>query len=273
MSPGVRYLPDRDRISVLAGLILLAFLVTPYVNLPSFGLTLPLPGVVLPLQLNFRTLVSVLVAGLTASGANWLIRDHPSYQGDLTIQHWLLPALTAGVTGSVLFTVPYNPLWWAALTAGGLILILVLVAEYIVVDPRDARFPLASAGLSALAFGLYLALAITLHNAELRLFLRLPALTGAAALVSLRIIRLRRTGDWAIWETAVVVLICAQLVATLHYWPLSSAGYGLLLLAPLYTVINFLAVYQPGGRLLQAALEPALIAVLLLAAAFWLGRG
>lgn len=247
----------------------MAFLVTPYVDLPSFNLTIPLPGVVLPVQLNFRTLVAVLVAGMTASGANWLIRDHPSFQGGLTIQHWLLPALTAWVTGSILFTVPYNALWWAALAVGGLTLILVLVAEYVVVDPQDARFPLASAGLAALAFGLFLALAITLHNAELRLFLRLPFLTGASALVTLRILKLRRGGSWAIWETMVVAVVCAQLTAVLHYWPLSSAAFGLLLLAPLYAVINFLAVYQPGKNMRRAVLEPALIAVLLLLAALW----
>lgn len=258
---------------MLAGLILMAFLVTPYVALPSLTLTLPLPGVVLPLQLNFQTLVSVLVSGMTAAGANWLIRDHPSFQGSLTIQHWLLPALTAWVTGSILFTVPYNPLWWAALAAGGFILVLVLVAEYIVVDPQDSRYPLASAGLAALAFGLFLALAITLHNAELRLFLRLPALTGAAALVTLRIMRLRQEDSQALWETVVVALVCAQLVGILHYWPLASAGYGLLLLAPMYALINFLTVYQSGSSLRRAIVEPALIAALLVAAAFWLGRG
>lgn len=209
MSPAAKFLPDRDRISVLAGLILMAFLVTPYVSLPSLNLTLPLPGVVLPLQLNFRTIVSVLVAGMTASGADWLIRDHPSFPGGLTIQHWLLPSLTAWVTGSILFTVPYNPLWWAALSFGVLILILVLVSEYIVVDPQDVRFPLASAGLSALAFGLFLALAITLHTAELRLFLRLPFLAGAVALVTLRIMKLRQPDSWAVSETAVVVMVSA----------------------------------------------------------------
>jgi hypothetical protein len=169
-----------------------------------------------------------------------------------------------------LFTVPYNPLWWAALTAGVFILMLVLVSEYIVVHPQDARFPLASAGLSALAFGLFLALAITLHTAELRLFLRLPFLAGAAALVTLRIMKLRQPAAWAFRETAVLILVCAQLVAFLHYWPLSAAGYGLFLLAPIYAMINFLAAYQHSSSLRRAILEPALIAVLLLLAAIWL---
>ena len=270
MEQANRHLPNIDRISVLAGTILLAYLLTPYVNLPVINFTLPLPGISLPIQLNFRTLVAVLVALLTASGADWLIRGHPAYRGQLTIQHWLLPALTAWVIGSVLFTIPFNPLWWLALGAGGLVLMLVLVAEYIVLDPSDLRYPLASAGLAALAFGLFLALAITLDTAGVRLFLRLPFITAAAGLVTLRVLNLRMAGRWAIWETLTAMILCAQLTAIMQYWPISSASYGLVLLAPLYAVINFIALIAQKMSLRRALLEPAIISVFLFGAAIWL---
>jgi hypothetical protein len=265
-----RHLPNPDRISVLAGTILLAYLLTPYVNLPAITLNFTLPGVILPVQLNFRTLVSILVAALTATGADWLVRGHPAFNGRITVQHWLLPALTAWVLGSVLFTISFNPLWWLAMAVGGMVLILVLVAEYIVVDRLDARYPLASAGLSALAFGLFLALAITLDTAGLRLFIRIPFIAGAAGLVTLRVLHLRLSGKWAVWEAVTMILICAQLVAVFQYWPISAASYGLLLLAPLYCGVNFIALIVQDLGMRRSVLEPAIIGVVLLGAAIWL---
>ncbi|MFN2199334.1 MAG: hypothetical protein ACK2UW_24665 [Anaerolineales bacterium] len=270
MQAASRNLPDRDRISVLAGTILMAFSFTPYVSLPAINLTLAISGVVLPIQLNFRTLVSVLVAAMTAAGADWLVHDHPAFRGHLTVQHWLLPALTAWVIGSVLFTVPFNPLWWAAFAVGGLTLMLVLIAEYIVVDPEDARYPLAAAGLGALAFGLFLALAITLDTANLRLFMRLPFISLAAGLVSLRVLNLRLAGRWAIWESLLIVLLASQFVAVFHYWNLPPASYGLVLLAPIYGTINFLAMTESSQTLRRAVMEPALVSMLMLAGAIWL---
>lgn len=265
-----RRLPNTDRISVLAGTILLAYLLTPYVNLPAISFNFTLAGVILPVVLDFRTLVSVLVAALTAAGADWLVRAHPAFAGRITFQHWLLPALTAWVIGSVLFTIPFNPLWWLALGVGGVVLMMVLVAEYIVVDHRDARYPLASAGLSALAFGLFLALTITLDTAGVRLFIRIPFIAGAAGLVTLRVLHLRLSGKWAIWESVVMMLITAQLVAVFQYWPISSASYGLLLLTPLYCGVNFIALIEQNLSLRRSVLEPLIIGAAMLGAAVWL---
>jgi hypothetical protein len=261
------HLPDRERISVLAGMILMAFSFTPYVDIPAIQLNISLPGVILPLQFSFHTIVSILVSAMTASGADWLVRGHPAFHSGITIHHWLLPALTAWVIGGVLFTVPFSPWWWVAFAVGGILLTVVLVAEYIVVDPADIRYPFASAGLAALAFGLFLALAITLHAAELRLFLQLPFLVSASALVALRVFHLRLEGKWAFSETSAVMLICAQLVAIFHYWSLSSSSFGLILVAPLYGVINFIANLEKISTLRRAIIEPVIPALLMLAIA------
>jgi hypothetical protein len=59
---------------------------------------------------------------------------------------------------------------------GGGALILVLAAEYIVVDPDDSFYSLASVGLSAVGYAIFLLLAITLRATQLRLYLIVPAL-------------------------------------------------------------------------------------------------
>ncbi|RPI31714.1 MAG: hypothetical protein EHM70_10865 [Chloroflexota bacterium] len=265
-----RYLPNPDRLSVLAATILLAYALTRFVDLPARDFAIQLPGVFLAFQVNFRTVVALLAAGLTASGADWLLRDHPALGDHSTFQHWLLPALTAWVIGVPLFLLPFGILWWVIFAIGGSLLMLVLVAEYIVVDPEDIRYPPAAAMLTAVSFVLFLVLAIVLRSAGLRLYLILPAVIAAGGLVSLRTLRLRLPGSWRGWEALVIALVVGQLSAALHYWPLSPVAYGLALLGPVYALTGLLRGLAEGETLRQAILEPGLVLCVVWVVAIWM---
>jgi hypothetical protein len=265
-----RHLPNTDRVSILAASILFAFLLTQYVSIPVWDVEIQLPGLFILFSMNFNTIVTVIVAGLTATGADWLIRDHPALMDRQTVQHWLLPALTAWVIGAYLFTIPYGITWFIAFVVGGILLMLVLLAEFIVVDPQDARYPLASAALAALAFGLFLALAITLHAAGLRLFWRVPILIGAAFLVSARVFHLKLEGRWVLWHAMAISLISGQLAAALHYWPLVPSSFGLLVLAPIYMLVNFLSALEKNQKVREALIEPLLVLIVIVALAVWM---
>jgi len=265
-----RYLPEADRLSILAATILLAYALASFINLPARELAVQLPGFYLAVEVNARTVVAVLVAGLTASGADWLLRTHPSVRKQSTFEHWLVPALTALVIGVPLSQISGAPQWWLGFIAGGALLMLVLVAEYISVDPDDVRQPIASAGLTTVSFALYLILAIALRFSGLRLFLILPSLALAAWLVSLRTLNLRLHGRWAFLQAGVVALICTQIAAALHYFPLSSVSFGLLLIGPAYAITSLLANLGEDEPLRQAIMEPAIVLVILLGTAIWI---
>jgi hypothetical protein len=265
-----RYLPSVDRLSVLAAIILLAYALTPFVELPGRDLSIDLPGFFLSVEINIHTLVAFLVACLTATGADWLLRDHPAIGERATVEHWLLPSLTAWVLGFPLFQLPLGATWWVVFAIGGVLLMLVLVAEYIVVDPEDIRYALASAGLTAVSFALFLTLAIVLHSAGTRLFLILPALMLAGGLVSIRTLRLRSQSGWKILEAFVTVLILGQIAAALHYWPLSSISFGLAVLGPTYAMTTLVSGLDEGKSLRQALLEPGIVLLVVLAAALWM---
>jgi hypothetical protein len=264
-----RYLPSADRLSVLAAIILLAYALTPFVDFPARAVTIDLPWFYLSLEINIYTVVAFLVAGLTASGADWLLRDHPAIGKGPTVQHWLLPSLAAWVLGFPLFQLPLGVMWWVVFAIGGILLVLVLVAEYIVVDPEDIRYAPAAAGLTAVSFALFLTLTIILHSAGTRLFFILPALILAGGLVSLRTLRLRSQSGWKILEAFVTVLVMAQFAAALHYWPLTSITYGLVVLGPTYAMTALLSGLDEGKPLRQALLEPGLVLLVVLVAALW----
>lgn len=265
-----RNLPAPDRLSVLAATILLAYALARFVNLPARELALQLPGLYLAVQVNIQTVIALLVAGLTATGADWLMRDHPAIKGNSTLEHWLLPALTAWVIGLPLFQLPLSPVWWVGFALGGGLLMLVLVAEYIVVDPEDARQPPAAAALTAVSFALFLVLAVALRFAGTRLFLILPAIVLAAGLVSLRALHLRLHGRWVFVEACIIAVLIGQMAAALHYWPLSPAAYGLALLGPAYALTSLVGSLAEGEMLPQAVIEPAVVLAVVWGAALWI---
>ncbi len=263
-SPKTGHLPNLNHLSIVAAMMLLSYALARYSNFSLSDVAIQLPGLFLALQINLRTLVAILVAGLAAAGAAWLIHDHPAPDRRFRPEHWLIPPLTAWVIGVPIFQLPLGVLWWVGFAVGSAILMLVLVAEYIVVDPEDIRQPIASAGLTIVSFALYLILAASLRYANLRLFLILPALTLAAALISLRTLHLRLSGQWAWLQAGLVTIVIGQLVAALHYLPLSPVAYGLVLVGAAYSLTNLMASLLHGIPLRQAVGEP-----LMILAVFW----
>ena len=265
-----RNLPEADRVSVLTAMIMLSYALTRFVELPERELAVQLPGLYLPLTINIHTIVAVLVAGLTAAGSDWLLHDHPALGGRPAYQHWLLPALTALVIGVPLNQLPAGVGWWIGLAAGGLVLALVLVAEYIAVDSQDVRQPLAAAGLTAVSFAVYLVLAGALRASGARLFGVLPAVAAAGWLVSLRALHLRLHGEWLLYEAAIIALIVSQCAAALHYWPLSPISFGLALVGPTYALTSLFGALVEERPLRQAIWEPLLAWLAAWGAALWL---
>lgn len=264
-----RNLPDADRLSVLAATILLAYALAHFLSLPVQEYSVQLPGFFLSFRLNLSTIIAILAGGLTATGARWLIYDHPRQQGG-TYQHWILPALTALVFAIPLFELPLGLGWWALFVGSGMVLTLVMIAEYVVVDPEDVRYSLAAAVLNAVSFALFLILAIVLRDSRMRLYLELPAIGLAVFWLSARSLNLRTHGRWLWWEAISVSLITMQIAAAFHYWPAAPISYGLAILGPAYAITSLYSRLAEGEPLRQAVLEPIIVMIIAWGAAIWL---
>lgn len=235
MSTERRHVPDANRLSVLLAAVLLSYALAQLIEREQYAVFFQLFGVDYSFDFEPTSLAIWLAAGLTASGVDWLLRGHPQYDGGRTLQHWILPALTALVLGIPLYNVPLGPLWWLGFGLGGILLLLVLVAEYIALDSSDVRHPAASAGLMALSFALFVILASSLSYSGVRLTALVLAIFPAAGMVTLRAIYLQ-TGHWDILWSLTSAFVLTQLAAAFHYWPLEPVQYGLALLGPLYAL-------------------------------------
>lgn len=264
------YLPQADRLSILSASILLAYASLRFINIPPTHLELQLPGFLFSYEIGIRTIVTVIVAGLTATGADLMMRDHPGMKNQRKIEHWLLPALTAWVIGVPLYQLPLGVQWLASFVIGGIILMLVLVAEYIAVDPDDIHQPIASAGLTAVSFALFLLLIITLRIAGVRLFQLLPAVAIATILIGLRTLHLRLHGRWVILPVIALALIAVQIATALHYWPISPISYSLAVLGPVYALTIFIGAIAEDMPTRRTFIEPGIILLVFWVAAIWL---
>lgn len=257
-----RYWPDPNRVGVLTSTVLLAFALTRLIQAPEFNLEIQLPGFFFTLPLNISTAMSLLTAGLTATGMDWLLRGHPSLNNQRTLQWWLLPTLTTFVISVPLSFLPDGTAWWIGFAIGGVFLFFVFLAEYIVVDSGAPYYAISMAGLTAISYTLFFILAIALRLSGARLYILIPGLFLATALTSLRILHLRLSGIWEYAWAIGIALACAQVAAGLHYWPLSPIQFGLMLIGPLYGLTNLAVNLGEGLPARRAALEPAIVTAL-----------
>jgi hypothetical protein len=247
---------DADRLGVLIAAVLLTFALTRLVQSPELVITFTLPGFFFAYPLSVSTALSVLAAALAAAGMDWLLGDHPSFQARSSVEHWLLPALATLVIGAPLALLPDGYTWWIGFGIAALLLIGVVVAEYVVVEQMAAFYGLARAGLTALSYALFLILVIAMRTSGIRMVMLVPPIFVSAALISLRILHLDGTDRWDFPWAIGIGLVCAQLGAGLHYWPLTPLQYGLALIGPLYALTTLAPSLGEDIPLRRAAVGP-----------------
>lgn len=269
-----QHLPNMDRLSVLAAMVLLAYALLPFIQIPERNLEFQVLGVFFVFKVEFSTLIAILTAGLAAAGMNWLLHDHPflveqNRSAQSLFQHWLLPALTAWVIGVPLSSLAAGLEWWAVFAFGGLLLVLVLVSEYIAVDSFDTRHGLAAVALTAVSYALTLVLTIAMVAAGSRLYILLPALGTAIFLVTLRSLYLR-LGRWRYGWAIGITLVVGQVAAALHYLPLSPLRFGLFILGLAYALASLAGSIEEDRPARSLWVEPVIMLAVLWGLAIFL---
>ena len=266
------HLPTGEQFSVLIAATLFAYALTRNTNLPPLSINLPLPNLFISIPVNFYTIASLLIAGMTASGSAWLIHSHPYSSNQNIWQHVWLPALTAWAISTLLTGLPPSRLiWWVGLVLGGIIIAIVLTAEYISVDANDRYYALISIVLVTFAYGLYLILITIWHSMDIRLFILYPAVFIATLLVSLRVINLRLDPNGPeIIPALGIAIVAAQTAAALIYWPLSATRFGLLVVGLVYALGSLIINLREKRHKLLIFIDPIITLLILWCSAIWI---
>jgi hypothetical protein len=262
----MRHFPNRDRLSVLTAIIVLAYALSRFLDLPAQTVNTTLFGTELGVELGWRLVIQVLIAALISTGADALIRSHPRFAAQTTLIHWIVPGAAALVLGAGLERLPTEPAWWAGMAASALALLAVLTAEYIVVDGEDRFHDAASLGLSVLAYGLAFVLFAVLHNTGARAAIAVTLGGGVAAALAGRLIALSvRPVRRVLIPALVVGLMCAETVWAVSYWRVNSVGGALLVMLPFYIGVGLARQHLTGQLSRRSWVEFAVVGAVALA--------
>lgn len=248
----VRYWPNRDRLSVLTAVIVLAYALTRFLS-STDGLS------------DRPWLLPTLVAALISTGADALIRSHPRFGGGRTVVHWIVPGVTALGLGAALEQLPDGPLWWLGLAVSAVALIAVLVAEYAVVDEADPNRTVAAWLLGGLIYALALMLFwLAQAAAEEAVAAGVAGLAALALAWRLFVLSHVAPGRAAV-AAFIVGLISAQTVWLVGYWPVLAQGAALLSLLPFYLSLGVLHQHLRGQLTARVWLEYGAVGLAMLA--------
>jgi len=102
------------------------------------------------------------------------------------------------------------------------------------------------------------------------MFLFVPVIFIVAGLISLRILHLDGTDRWDFPWAIGIGIVCAQIGAGLHYWPVTPLQMGLALTGPLYALTMLCVSLTENIPLRRAAISPAIIVGVAWASAIFL---
>jgi hypothetical protein len=259
----------RDRASVVATLVVLGLILAGFLEIPPWTRDLTVLGSPLRVNVSQTALMAALLVGITCAGTDAIVRSHPTtrrIEARFSFVTWTLPALTVLLATILLPQAPTRLYQLGGYVLTGLILILVISAEYYTVDPASPRYLAARLSLNGWAYLLAIILFTLIYSAKAR---SLISATGVAFVSMLLALEFLRSAGRGFGRTALYAVIAGlstgEIIWAMNYWRISGITGGLILLLGFY-VATGLANQQLLGRLTRRVLiEYAAVALLGLA--------
>ncbi len=242
-------IPGRQRLSVFVGLVLLSLVLTRFIELPKRAVGTNILGSPLGFELSGAWLMAVLMAGLACTGTDALVRTHPRAREESlrhTFVYWILPGLF-GLAAARLLAEPLPaPLWISGLAVTGLVFVIILVAEYTLVDPLAPAYPQARLLLNVVAYALAFALFIIVYQTRGRSLITATAIMVVGFALALDVLWNSGAGagvgvGYRAMLAGIVGLVLAECSWTLNYWQISEWSGGMLLLLIFYVTTGIAA--------------------------------
>jgi hypothetical protein len=263
---------DRDRLSVLVAVLLLGSALFRFIELPEQVWNLEPLGSPLEIRVTGVWLLVALMVGLVCTGTNLILHDHPHLGQQLgrpIYISWILPGTLAGLSAFLLERISSWPAWVGGLLLAGIVISLVISAEYAVVSPETAGYPTARLALNMLAYLLVFILFTSIYQTRTRSLVTATLLVLISAVFSLDLLSVadvpfRRVLPFA----GIVGLIVGEATWAMNYWQISAWAGGLLLLLIFYVIVNVSHQYLLERFRASLLIEFAVVSVVVLVVIF-----
>jgi hypothetical protein len=232
-------MPNYDKLSVVVSVILLCLALSLIVVLPT-AFSFTILGVPLTIRFSQSWLAAPLLTGMACVGTASIVRLHPlSQKGKLphTFVFWILPGLATLLAAILLPRTPDRIYTLAGLAVMGILLPLIITAEYLTVDTSAPGYKVIRLGLNFTAYLVALALFALIQGTKANEFLLAVAALAGSSLLGLDLLHgaqqgLGRTSLYAL----IIGLVMGEIVWALSYSEMRSLTAGILLLLIFYLI-------------------------------------
>jgi hypothetical protein len=267
---------NRDRLSVLIALILLTSVLFRFVQLPQVTRRFHLLGSPLEVNLTGGGLLVVLVAGLAAMGARYILAAHPDAPDRLPrplVFSWVLPGLLGGMAAYLVELAPTEVVWGGGLLMAMVLIGLAVAAEFAALSPRHPAATRARLGLNILAYLLALVFFYLIYRTRARSLVTATEVTLVAFLIALDLLGVAETrAARVVLYSAVVGLVVGEATWALNYWRLDNWTASLLLLLFFYLATGIAQQYLLDRLKPAVLLEFGLVTAAVLTLVLVLGK-
>jgi len=242
----------RERASVVATLVVLGLILAVFLQIPSWTHDVTVLGSPLTISFSQTALMALMLVGITCAGTDVIVRSHPvarAMEARYSFVTWTLPALTVLLAAVLLPQAPTMLYQMLGFVLTGLLLILIISAEYYTVDPTNKRYLAARLSLNGWAYFLALTVFVLIYSAKARSLISATGVTVVGTLLALELLRSARRGFGRTALYAAIAGLCTgEIVWAMNYWRISGVTGGLILLLGFYATTG-LANQQLQGRL------------------------
>ena len=236
--------PDRDRLSVFIGIIVLTPVLIRFVNVPPRTIGFDVLGSPLSITLTSTWLTMTMLPALSCMGANAVIRTHPRMSQPDPPQvfiYWILPGLTGLNAALLLEKASTWSLWWAGLALTGLAVTLVVVAEFSTVDPQVYGYPRARLILNIVAYVLAFGSFALIYGSRGRSAITASVTSAVGVILAFELLN---TTEVPLRQTTLYALLTGLLLGesawALNYWQLSTLSGAMILLLIFYVAVGII---------------------------------
>ncbi len=267
---------NRDRLSVLIALILLTSVMFRFVQLPQVTRRFHLLGSPLEVNLTGTGLLVVLVGGLAAMGARYILAGHPDAPDRLPrplVFSWVLPGLIGGMAAYLVELAPTEVVWAGGLLLAMLLIGLTVAAEFAALSPRHPAATRARLGLNVLAYLLALLFFYLIYRTRARSLITATEITLVAFLIALDLLGVAETrAVRVVLYSGIIGLLVGEATWALNYWRLDNWTASLLLLLFFYLATGIAQQYLLDRLKPAVLLEFGLVTAAVLTLVLVLGK-
>lgn len=259
-------MPNYDRLSVVVSLILLCLALSLIIELPTRTFSFVVLGSPLTIRFSQNWPVAALLASMACIGTDSIVRLHPLSRGrkklPCTFVFWILPGLATLLATLLLPRAPNRIYTLGSLAMMGILLPLIITAEYHTVDPAAPGYRAARLGLNVVAYLIALVLFVLVYGSRARSLLSATATLAGGGLLALDLLHgarqsLGRTSLYAL----IVGLVMGEIVWALNYSKVNSLTAGILLLLIFYLITGLSRQGLLGLLSRRILIEFALVAL------------